>query len=145
MTMLIVQVSLDDANKFSNKYSSRFSYIDTCEFAIGIVDGAGDLHGVAICRQPANNETGERTLEIACLSTDGWYCADLLLYKACLRFARNMGYSKAVTLAASDRSTNTLMTKLGFISVDELKGLKRLKSKRRKQEIRWVRELSKNE
>ena len=62
-----------------------------------------------------------------------------------LKLFPDMGYSKAVTLAASDRSTNTLMTKLGFISVDELKGLKRLKSKRRKQEIRWVRELSKNE
>lgn len=140
MTMQIVQVSLDKANTFSNTYSSRYTFVTDCDAAFGIVDGAGDLHGVAICRKLDSNENKEKAIDIVSLCTDDWYNADLLLYKACCRFARDMGCSKVVALAGAER--NTALIKQGFVRESESRGLERLRSRRyRNLKVRWIKVL----
>ena len=57
MTMSIVLLGLEDANRFANEFSSPLRVVNSCEFAIGTVDGAGDLHGVAVCTDTDNKKT----------------------------------------------------------------------------------------
>lgn len=104
MTMSIVLLELEDANRFANEFSLPLRVVNSCEFAIGTVDGAGDLHGVAVC-----NETNDKkTLEINYICTDGWYNASFILCEACCRFAKNMGYTKIITYTATHDNDKAL-------------------------------------
>ena len=68
------------------------------KFSVKVVDESGFVHGVAICGRPVSRhlDNGE-TLEINRLCTDGTHNACSMLYGACARIARNMGYKKIIT------------------------------------------------
>lgn len=104
MTMSIVLLELEDANRFANEFSLPLRVVNSCEFAIGTVDGAGDLHGVAVCTDTDN----KKTLEINYICTDGWYNASFVLCEACCRFAKNMGYTKIITYTATHDNDKAL-------------------------------------
>lgn len=63
------------------------------------------MHGVAVCGRPVSRYYDDgRTLEINRVCTDGVRNGCSMLYGACVRIARNMGYHKVVTytLASED-------------------------------------------
>lgn len=54
--------------------------------------------GVAICGRPVSRYLDDgQTLEINRLCTDGTYNACSILYGACARIAKDMGYKKVIT------------------------------------------------
>lgn len=58
----------------------------------------GQLCGVAICGRPVSRYLDDgATLEINRLCTDGTYNACSMLYGACARIAKDMGYKKIIT------------------------------------------------
>lgn len=67
------------------------------KFSISCVDNER-LVGVAICGRPVSRYYDDgRTLEINRLCTDGTKNACSILYGACARIAKNMGYKKIIT------------------------------------------------
>lgn len=68
-----------------------------CKFSIGVYDN-GTLVGVAICGRPVSRYLDDGlTCEINRLCTDGTYNACSMLYGACCRVAKAMGYKKVIT------------------------------------------------
>lgn len=133
MTMRIEPLTLEDANSFIGEFGSSLSTVDICKFAVGTVDGAGDLHGVAVCTDTDN----KMTLEIKCLCTDGWYNAGFVLYEACCRFAKNMGYTKIITYATTHDYDKALKSR-GFVCKTTTEYI--LKGKKNKAML-WSKEL----
>ena len=67
------------------------------KFAISVVRD-NKLCGVAICGRPVARRLDDgRTLEIYRVCTDGTKNACSKLYGACIRIARDMGYSRVIT------------------------------------------------
>ena len=96
--MRIIPITLKDANEFVKmNHRHHDSYVG-CRFAIGLQDG-GILIGVAICGRPVSRHLDDGfTLEINRLCvTESHRNACSMLYGACVRIARNMGYRKVIT------------------------------------------------
>ena len=67
------------------------------KFSIGVYD-AEKLVGVAVCGRPVSRYLDDGTVcEINRLCTDGTYNACSMLYGACSRIAKEMGYKKIIT------------------------------------------------
>jgi hypothetical protein len=68
-----------------------------CKWAIGVYDG-DTLHGVAICGRPTSRRYDDGTVcEITRVCTDGTKNACSMLYGACARIAKHMGYDSIIT------------------------------------------------
>lgn len=95
--MKIIPITLSTANKFVEENHRHHSSVVGCKFAIGLNDGE-ELIGVAICGRPVSRylDDGE-TLEINRLCTTGTRNACSMLYGACCRVAKAMGYQKVIT------------------------------------------------
>ena len=74
--------------------TSQLSAISS-QFLAFLVERSG---GVAICGRPVSRYLDDGlTLEINRLCTDGTYNACSILYGACARIAKDMGYKKVIT------------------------------------------------
>lgn len=91
-------ITLKDANDFVKKYHRHHKPTVGHKFSISCVDDNNHLCGVAICGRPVSRylDNGE-ILEINRLCTDGTRNACSILYGACARIAKNMGYKKIIT------------------------------------------------
>lgn len=68
-----------------------------CKFCVGLYDN-DKLVGVAICGRPVGRKLDDGlTCEVNRLCTDGTYNACSMLYGACCRVAKEMGYKKIIT------------------------------------------------
>lgn len=68
-----------------------------CKFCVGLYDN-DKLVGVAICGRPVGRNLDDGfTCEVNRLCTDGTYNACSMLYGACCRVAKEMGYKKIIT------------------------------------------------
>ena len=100
-------ISISKANAFVEQHHRHHGKKTGCRFAIACYEG-GQLHGVAICSNPvARNADDGMTLEVARLCTDGTRNACSILYGACARIAKDMGFRKIQTyiLASEDGSS----------------------------------------
>lgn len=95
--MLTVRpISIHEANVFVERFHRHHGKKTGCKFAIAAYDD--QLRGVAICSNPvARNADDGLTLEVARLCTDGTRNACSILYGACARIAKDMGYRKIQT------------------------------------------------
>lgn len=90
-------ISIAKANAFVEQYHRHHGKKTGCRFALAVYDGE-QLHGVAICSNPvARNADDGLTLEVARLCTDGTRNACSILYGACARVAKEMGFRKIQT------------------------------------------------
>lgn len=106
--MLKVQpISIAHANAFVEQNHRHHGKKTGCRFAIACVDEEG-LHGVAICSNPVGRNADDGlTLEVARLCTDGTRNACSILYGACARIAKDMGFRKIQTyILASENGTS---------------------------------------
>lgn len=89
--------TLVEANEYVKVFHRHHKATVGHKFSIKVVDN-GKTVGVAICGRPISRylDNGQ-TLEINRLCTDGTKNACSMLYGACSRIAKNMGYNKIIT------------------------------------------------
>lgn len=98
-------ISIAKANAYVEQYHRHHGAKTGCRFAIACYDGGGVLHGVAICSNPvARNADDGLTLEVSRLCTDGTHNACSMLYGACARIAKDMGFRKIQTYILESES-----------------------------------------
>ena len=103
--MKIRPATLKEANEYVAKFHRHHKPTTGHKFSIKLVDNDGDIVGVAICGRPVSRYLDDGvTLEINRLCTNGERNACSMLYGACVRIAKNMGYDRVITyiLASED-------------------------------------------
>ena len=96
--MKIAPISLKDANEFVFTYHRHHKPCTGQKFSISVRDDYGMIHGVAICGRPVSRYLDDGlTLEINRCCTDGTRNACSMLYAACIRAAKAMGYKTVIT------------------------------------------------
>ena len=96
--MTIVPITIRVANAFVTEKHRHHRGTAGCKFALGLQNDAGTLVGVAICGRPVSRFLDDgKTLEINRLCTDGTANACSMLYGACCRVAKAMGYKRVIT------------------------------------------------
>ena len=106
--MKIVPISHQEANALVTKWHRHHKPIRVAKFSIGC-EANGELVGAAICMRPASRalDTG-KTLEVCRLVTNGTVNACSLLYAACARIAKEMGYEKIQTYILETENGHSL-------------------------------------
>ena len=97
----IAPITLKEANSFVVANHRHHDSVTGCKFAIGLyktIEDTDQLIGTAICGRPVSRHLDDGfTLEINRLCTiEGGNCCSML-YGACTRIAREMGYKKVIT------------------------------------------------
>ena len=104
----IAPITLKEANAFVVAHHRHHDSVTGCKFAIGLyktVNGKDTLIGTAICGRPVSRHLDDGlTLEInrLCVTEDGNCCS--MLYGACGRIAKEMGYKKVITYILESES-----------------------------------------
>lgn len=117
-----------------------------CKFSVGLFDGE-NMVGCAVCGRPVSRHLDDGlTCEINRLCTDGTRNACSILYGACCRVAKAMGYKKIITYIL--QSENGASLKASNFSCDgEAGGVHWTGERNRGQDIpaemktRWSKEL----
>lgn len=96
--MKIRPISLRDANRFVIKHHRHHKQVQGSKFSIGLFDNEC-MVGVAICGRPVGRKLDDGvTIEVNRLCViDGVKNGCSMLYSACGKIARAMGYEKAIT------------------------------------------------
>lgn len=118
-----------------------------CKFCIGCFLG-DTMVGVAICGRPVSRHLDNGlTLEITRLCTDGTRNACSMLYGACCRVAKAMGYKKVITYTLQFENGASLKAS-NFVCDGTAGGIKWTGVRDKGQDIpaemktRWVRDLT---
>lgn len=115
-------ITLKEANSYVARYHRHNKPTVGHKFSIACYDG-DRLCGVAICGRPvARNLDDGLTLEILRVCTDGTYNACSILYGACNRIARDMGYKRVITYTLISESGASLKAS-GFLNCGEAGGI----------------------
>ena len=97
MSLKIRPISLAKANAFVEQNHRHNKSVTGQRFSVACYDG-DRLCGVAICGNPvARKLDNGLTLEIRRVCTDGTRNACSMLYGACCRIAKDMGFDKVIT------------------------------------------------
>lgn len=95
--LLIVPISLDEANAFVAQHHRHHQAVVGHKFSIGVAVGA-HVHGVAIIGRPVARGIDDGwTLEVNRCCTDGTRNACSILYGAAWRAAKAMGFRRLIT------------------------------------------------
>ena len=96
--MNVIPLTLKEANDFVKENHRHHDTCTGCRFAIGLIEN-NKLIGVAICGRPVSRYYDNGlTLEINRLCVlEGYKNACSMLYGACTRIAKNMGYKRVIT------------------------------------------------
>lgn len=95
--MEIRPITFKEASKFVNEHHRHHKSTVGCKFCIGCYQDE-QLVGVAICGRPVSRHLDDGIIcEINRLCTDGSFNACSMLYGACCRTAKGMGYKKIIT------------------------------------------------
>lgn len=106
--MEIRPITFREASDFINKYHRHHKATVGCKFCISLWDD-NKLVGVAICGRPVSRRLDDGTIcEINRLYTDGTYNACSMLYGACCRTAKAMGYKKIITYILESENGSSL-------------------------------------
>ena len=97
MHMEIRPITFRTASDYVNQYHRHHRATTGCKFCIGVYED-DNLHGVAVCGRPVSRMLDDGlTCEINRVCTDGATNACSMLYVACCRVAKAMGYKRVVT------------------------------------------------
>lgn len=95
--MKIRPITFRQACDFVNEHHRHHKPTVGCKFSLGLFDES-KLVGVAICGRPVSRKLDDGlTCEINRLCTDGTRNACSMLYGACCRVAKEMGYERIIT------------------------------------------------
>ncbi|KVN83464.1 XF1762 family protein [Burkholderia ubonensis] len=108
MSLVIVPVSLAEANAFVEARHRHHKPVAGHKFSIGVADG-GAIVGVAIIGRPvARHSDDGLTLEVNRCCTDGSRNACSMLYGAAWRASKAMGYRRLITYTLPDEGGASL-------------------------------------
>ena len=95
--MEIRPITFKQACEYIEKHHRHHKPTVGCKFCIGVF--ADDvMHGCAVCGRPVSRKYDNGlTLEINRVCTDGERNACSMLYGACCRIAKHMGYKRVIT------------------------------------------------
>ena len=118
-------ITLRKANAFVREFHRHNLPTNGHKFSIACFDvggGTARLCGVAIAGRPISRKLDDGlTIEIRRVCTDGTYNACSILYGACSRCARDMGYKRVVTYTLQSEPGTSLKAS-GFICDGEAGG-----------------------
>lgn len=142
--MEIRPVTLKQASEFVNKYHRHHKATVGHKFSIGVYDNE-NLIGVAVCGRPVSRILDDgTTCEINRVCTDGTYNACSMLYGACCRVAKEMGYKRIITYILESENGASLKAS-NFICDGKAGGTHWTSKRNRNQDIpaelktRWYR------
>lgn len=145
--MRIAPITFKRASDYINQHHRHHKATIGCKFCISVVDDDGQLHGVAVCGRPVSRHLDDgTTLEINRVCSDGARNACSMLYSACCRIAKAMGYKKVITYILVSENGASLKAS-NFICEGEAGGTHWTGSRNRGQSIpaemktRWGRTL----
>lgn len=145
--MEIRPITFREASEFVNANHRHHKATVGHKFSIGLYDG-NRLAGVAICGRPVSRYLDDGvTCEINRLCTDGTKNACSMLYGACCRIAKEMGYKNIITYTLQSESGASL--KASNFNCDGVAGGTHWTGKRNKgqsipdeMKIRWSKKLA---
>ncbi len=121
MSLMIVPVTLDEANRFVEKHHRHHGKVRGHKFSIGVDNGVY-LVGVCIVGRPiARQRDDGLTLDVSRLCTDGTKNACSMLYGAAWRAAKAMGYQSIGTYIL-DSEDGTALVAAGWRFVHTTRG-----------------------
>lgn len=110
MSLQITPLTLKQANDLVGTLHRHHKPCHGHRFSIGCIDDNKVTHGAAICGRPvARGCDPYLTLEVSRLVTDGHKNACSILYAACARIAREMGFTKIQTYILESESGHSLI------------------------------------
>jgi hypothetical protein len=119
-TLTIIPLTWREACKFNDINHRHHAAPRGCKWAIGVVDVAGKLRGVALCGRPVARSFDDGfTVEVNRTATDGTRNANSALYGACWRIASAMGYRRIVTYN-QEGETGASLRASGFTQIRTL-------------------------
>ena len=123
MTLRIVPLELKEANYLVKRWHRHHKPVQGHRFSIGVVDDkTGCIVGAAVVGRPVARRINHReVLEVTRLVTDGTRNACSILYAACARVGREMGYKKIQTYIL-DSELGTSLKASGWSSEGEAGG-----------------------
>ena len=146
--MEIRPITLREANSFITKYHRHHNPTVGCKFAIGCFE-TEKMVGCAVCGRPVSRHFDDGfTCEINRVCTDGTFNACSMLYGACCRIAKEMGYKKIITYILQSENGASLKAS-NFTCEGVAGGVKWTGSRDKGQNIphelktRWVKHLKK--
>lgn len=146
--MEIRPITLKEASNFINSYHRHHKATVGHKFSVGLYEG-DKLIGCAVCGRPVSRFLDDGlTCEINRLCTDGTRNACSMLYGACCRIAKEMGYRKIITYILKSEDGASLKAS-NFICDGEAGGTHWTGERNKGQDIpnemktRWHRDLAK--
>lgn len=108
--MIIRPITFKQASDFINQHHRHHKATVGCKFCIGLFDSKmGVMVGCAVCGRPVGRYLDDGlTCEINRLCTDGTKNACSMLYGACCRIAKEMGYEKIITYTLASENGASL-------------------------------------
>lgn len=115
-------ITLREANAYVDQHHRHNKSTNGHKWSVACYDG-DRLCGVAICGQPVARALDDGlTVEIRRVCTDGTFNACSILYGACARIAREMGYKKVVTYTLISEPGTSLRAS-GFLNCGKAGGM----------------------
>lgn len=112
--MEIRPITFKTACDFINKFHRHHNATVGCKFCIGLFE-ENELIGCAVCGRPVSRHLDNGlTCEINRVCTLGKRNACSMLYGACCRIAKNMGYKKIITYILESENGSSVKAS-GFI------------------------------
>ena len=143
----IKPMTFRQASDFINRNHRHHKATVGHKFSVGLYEGE-KLIGCAVCGRPVSRYLDDGlTCEINRLCTDGTYNACSILYGACCRVAKDMGYRKIITYILQSEPGTSLKAS-GFLCDGEAGGTHWTGERNKGQEIpaemktRWYRLLA---
>jgi hypothetical protein len=123
MALILVPVTLEEANAFVEKWHRHHRPVPGCKFCVGVFDEKTcSICGVAIVGRPVSRMLDDGwTLEVNRTCTDGTRNANSLLYGAARRAAWALGYKRLVTYTLPSEGGASLKA-AGFRVIGEAGG-----------------------
>lgn len=145
--MEIRPITLRTASEYINLHHRHHHATAGCKFSIGCYEG-NTLVGCAVCGRPVSRHYDDGlTCEINRVCTDGTRNACSMLYGACCRIAKAMGYKKIITYTLISEDGASLKAS-NFVDEGEAGGTHWTGTRNRGQDIpaerkrRWARVLN---
>jgi hypothetical protein len=121
-SLKVVPLPLEDANEFVRRLHRHNKPVLGSKFSVGVRDESGRLRGVAIVGRPVARLLDDGlTVEITRVCTDGTRNACSMLYGACRKAAKAMGYERIFTYTLPEEGGASLRA-AGFVLDKESAG-----------------------
>lgn len=145
--MRIVPITFREASAYINQFHRHHRATVGCKFCISVLGDDDVIHGVAVCGRPVSRRLDDGfTLEVNRVCSDGTRNVCSMLYGACCRIAKEMGYRKVITYTLVSENGASLKAS-NFVCDGEAGGTHWTGSRNRGQDIpaemknRWVKRL----